>query len=62
MTTINTQYINKITGEHVTTVAMNEIVPNDLLLNHGIMPLVEYVDAQGDWHIMFVTDFQNTFI
>ena len=59
--TYGNKYRNKQSKQIVTAIAYNEITPNDLLLNHGIMPLVEYLDCNKEWHIISLEGFLNEF-
>ena len=68
MLAIRTEHTNSITGEIVHVVAMNEIKPNDPMIrminknkSHRVMPLVEYIDSLGNWHITALEDFTNLY-
>ena len=65
---INTDYKDKITGEVITTVEMNEIKPKDHLTKlvninkpNRVTPLVEFIDAEGDLHIVDLEYFMVKF-
>lgn len=65
---INTEYKEVLTGEIITTVEMNEIKPKDhitRLVNinkpNRVTPLVEFIDAEGDLHIVDLEYFMVKF-
>lgn len=68
MLAIRTEHRCNTTGEIVNIVAMNEIKPNDPIIQlvnknkqYRVAPLVEFTDALGNWHITTLEDFTSQF-
>ena len=68
MIAVKGEYYHLDNGFIVEVVAMNEMKPNDPMIQminknkqHRVQPLVEFIDGNGNWHVLSLEDFTTAF-